>query len=130
MFEKYFPPITVYKQMTTNIQQDIDKKIEEGIYEAVLNLGVDVDKAELLKALKYDRDQYAKGYLAGRQSYLNDTDRLHEDEVLALKINTFNKIYDSFFQDMDLSVFLHNVSIYMNSYNQELAKIKGIDISD
>lgn len=67
IYEKYFPPITIYEQMV-DIQRDIDEKIENCIYEAVLNVGVDVDKEELLKALKYDREQYAKGYFAGRQA--------------------------------------------------------------
>ena len=36
--------------------------IEDAIYKSVLNVGIDVDKEELLKALKYDREQYQKGY--------------------------------------------------------------------
>lgn len=32
------------------------------IVKAVQNVGVNVDKAELLKALAYDREQYQKGY--------------------------------------------------------------------
>lgn len=57
-------------------------------------------------------------------------EQLPEDETLALKVATFNKIYDSFFRDTDLNVFLHNVSVYMNNYNQELAKVEGVDVSD
>ena len=37
-------------------------QIEGEIYKAVMNVGVNVDKEELLKALQYDRGQYQKGY--------------------------------------------------------------------
>lgn len=36
---------------------------ENGICKAVQNVGVNVDKNELLKALQYDRGQYQKGYM-------------------------------------------------------------------
>lgn len=36
--------------------------IESEIYKAVMNVGVNVDKEELVKALQYDREQYQKGY--------------------------------------------------------------------
>ena len=32
------------------------------IFKAVQNVGVNVDRDELIKALRYDRDQYKKGY--------------------------------------------------------------------
>ena len=35
---------------------------ENGIYRAVQEAHVNVDKEELLKALRYDREQYEKGY--------------------------------------------------------------------
>ncbi len=36
--------------------------MEGEILKAVQNVGVNVDKDELLKALQYDRNQYQKGY--------------------------------------------------------------------
>ena len=43
---------------------------QEGeIFRAVQNIGVNVDKDELLKALKYDRDQYDKGYNDGIRKF-------------------------------------------------------------
>lgn len=41
--------------------------IEENIFKAVQNVGVDVNKEELIKALAYDRKQYEKGYQEGYQ---------------------------------------------------------------
>ena len=45
--------------------QKILKQREENIFKAILETGVKVDKEELLKALKYDREQYKKGYIDG-----------------------------------------------------------------
>ena len=44
------------------IMSDMQVKMEGEIVKAVQNIGVNVDKEELLKALKYDRNQYQKGY--------------------------------------------------------------------
>lgn len=41
-------------------------EIDGAIYRAVLDVGINVDKAELLKALEYDRDQYDKGFEDGK----------------------------------------------------------------
>lgn len=51
----YQSPIEVF-------QTQIQSQIEGEIYKAVMKVGVNVDKDELLKALRYDRDQYQKGY--------------------------------------------------------------------
>ena len=52
------PPIEI-------IQTQIQMKMEDEIMKAVQNVGIQVDKEELLKALKYDREQYEKGYQDG-----------------------------------------------------------------
>ena len=48
---------------------DIAKKREEQQEDAILpeiyEMGVSVDKEELIKALKYDRNQYERGYRGG-----------------------------------------------------------------
>ena len=51
----YQSPIEVF-------QTQMQSQIEGEIYKAVMKVGVNVDKDELLKALQYDRDQYQKGY--------------------------------------------------------------------
>ena len=55
-------PITVFQEQ---MQMQIAKDVEGEILRAVHKVGVTVDKVELLKALKYDRDQYEKGYKDG-----------------------------------------------------------------
>ena len=52
-----------------NVARDTD----EMIYRKVLNVGVDVSKEELAKALRYDREQYEKGYADG----LKNADIVH-----------------------------------------------------
>lgn len=47
------------------IYSDIQMKLEDNVCEAVQSVGVNVDKDELIKALQYDRDQYAKGFTDG-----------------------------------------------------------------
>jgi hypothetical protein len=46
---------------------------QEGeIFRAVQEIGVNVDKDELLKALQYDRGQYEKGYDDGVEAGIRD----------------------------------------------------------
>ena len=56
----YRSPIEVF--------HNIAQKADNGIYSAVIEQGVNVDREELIKALRYDRNQYEKGYQDG----LND----------------------------------------------------------
>lgn len=58
----YESPIGLFYQETA---PKISEGIDSLICEAVLNVGVNVDKEELLKALRYDRGQYEKGYADG-----------------------------------------------------------------
>lgn len=51
----YKSPITIY-------QNQMEKKVENEIFKAIKSFHVDIDKEELLKALKYDRAQYQQGY--------------------------------------------------------------------
>ena len=47
---------------------EIQEKFENGIFEALQRFDIDVNREELLRALKYDRDQYHKGFSDGRMS--------------------------------------------------------------
>ena len=68
------------------IQQDIvrqvDMVIEDGAMKAIQRFDINVDKEELIKALKYDRDQYEKGYQDGLNvnRWIPCRERLPEDE--------------------------------------------------
>ena len=55
----YESPIT---RITEDIMKDIEKREEDYLIELVHKVGFDIDKEELAKALRYDRDQYEKGF--------------------------------------------------------------------
>ena len=52
--------------MMTDIRHQIEKQQDEEIYKAVVSVGINVDKEELIRALRYDRQQYEKGFLDGQ----------------------------------------------------------------
>lgn len=64
----YESPIEkIYGEIKTQmIQED-----ENMIMKAVRNVNINVDKDELIKALNYDRNQYAKGYEDGKNDVLD-----------------------------------------------------------
>lgn len=51
-----------YRSPIDIMQSEIQTAIENEIYKTVVNVGINVDKVELLKALTYDRNQYTRGY--------------------------------------------------------------------
>lgn len=63
--DDYIPPIKIY-------QTEMETTLESNVMSIAQSMGVDVNKEELLKALAYDRDQYAKGYEAGYKRAIED----------------------------------------------------------
>lgn len=57
--------------------QEMQAQRENQVYQAIQNIGVDVDKEELLKALSYDRNQYEKGYRAAKDEIVRCKDCRH-----------------------------------------------------
>ena len=70
----YYPPIEVHyeepvwdtmnnatEEVAANIRNDTDRMV----IGACMKVGVSVDKDELVRALRYDRGQYEKGYVDG-----------------------------------------------------------------
>ena len=72
----------------TDIHHQIVEQQDEQIYKAVLHFVPNVNREELLRALKYDRNQYDKGYADGKADatprWIPVTERLpdHKDWVL------------------------------------------------
>lgn len=58
--------------LMTDIHHQIVKKQEEDIYKAVLHYAPNVDKDELIRALKYDRGQYEKGFRDGKAAAMSE----------------------------------------------------------
>lgn len=55
----------MYKSPIEIITEQIKTNYENAIYSAVQNVGINVDREELLKALEYDRGQFDKGWEEG-----------------------------------------------------------------
>jgi hypothetical protein len=62
----------MYKSPIEVLSQSLKLEIEKGVYKAVENYGINVDKDELIKALQYDRNQYNKGYADGYSEFAFD----------------------------------------------------------
>jgi hypothetical protein len=67
--------------LITDIQHQIVKEQDEEIYRAVVHYIPNVDKEELLKALRYDRNQYEKGYADAMNSIVRCKGCKHWDEI-------------------------------------------------
>lgn len=55
----------MYEPVANFIQRRAETFIEEELLRVTQEMGLDVNREELLKALKYDRGQYEKGYEDG-----------------------------------------------------------------
>ena len=53
-----------------------EKRLEGEVFKAIQDIGVTVDKDELIKALQYDRDQYCRGFIDG---YTGDIDKMRQE---------------------------------------------------
>ena len=73
----YECPITKY---ISDIQEQIDEQIEEQLMIGIKrSIGFDINKDELIKALKYDREQYSKGYKDGKIEMLEKVKQVREE---------------------------------------------------
>ncbi|MBQ3184155.1 MAG: hypothetical protein IJB57_10895 [Clostridia bacterium] len=68
----------MYESVVRIIHDDLRIKQEESVMTVIQNLGIDVNKEELIKALQYDRDQYDKGYADGYEDAHEDIKKLPE----------------------------------------------------
>ena len=66
----YQSPIELFTTPIEMISNDCEAQSEKFVYEAIQKIGVNIDKDELIKALRYDRQQYEAGYAAGKASVL------------------------------------------------------------
>lgn len=71
--------------LVTDIQHQIVKQQDEEIYQAVLHYVPNVDRAELIRALEYDRGQYEKGYADGKADAMASIVRCKDCKHLGIK---------------------------------------------
>lgn len=122
----YESPIEMFyndtmQNIAEQIREETDNKI---VCEVKMQCGVNIDKDELIKALKYDRDQYNKGY----QDAMIDSRRtsLWCHDYVRHKIYCHNCNWEV---DYDWLPFCPNCGAYMK-YNmlqvdKEYEKLKG-----
>lgn len=59
----------MYEPIGHLVSGEMRMEVENGIVKAVKDMGIVVDKEELVKALQYDRGQYDKGYRDGIKEF-------------------------------------------------------------
>lgn len=102
----------MYKSPIEIVQTEMQAQIENGIMKAVQDVGIHVDKDELLKALAYDREQYQKGYADGRKAGHEWISAKEPPEAYSLvNIYTTKKVVDSGYFD----------GVDWRQYNDEIA---------
>ena len=103
----YKSPIEkIYGELQTQMVQEDENMVMKAIRE----VGINVDKKELIKALQYDRNQYTKGYEDGKNEVLDkiraeiikyeDDCRLSVDEYPSCKQCTDN-VFDTIYAILD-----------------------------
>lgn len=65
------------------IQKQMQLQQEEQIMKAIQEVGVVVDKEELIRCMQYDRGQYSKGYEQGKADAIKEVmTMMHEHEIV------------------------------------------------
>lgn len=76
----------MYESPINMIISKLYTDLESECMKSIQRYGFDIDKEELAKALKYDREQYEKGYTDGYKKALDD---LSEDaNEMAIEVDT------------------------------------------
>ena len=57
----------MYRSPIDIIYGQLQKQMDDNILRVVQSYDINVDKEELIRALRYDRDQYEKGYADGHR---------------------------------------------------------------
>lgn len=90
-----------YKSPIEIIYGELETKMENDTFEAIRHYDINVDKEELIKALKYDRNQYKAGYKDAlewmqRVIILNMPDiiRYSENQDAGVQIKNINDYID------------------------------------
>ena len=61
----YKSPIEMVSQIINDLNREIVKTEEEIVMRAVCDVGISVNKDDLIRALQYDRNQYEAGVIDG-----------------------------------------------------------------
>ena len=73
-----------YKSPINIISSALRNEVENNILKSIINIGIDIDKDEFVKALQYDRNQYEKGFSDATPKWIPVSERLPNDDELVL----------------------------------------------
>ena len=83
----------MYESPINIITGQIKTNYEDAIYSAVQNVGINVDREELLKALEYDRGQFEEGFKEGEKYILRHIRNLLPEWLYTAISDTLIYIY-------------------------------------
>lgn len=92
----------MYESPINQILGEMQTTYENECMKAVQSVGFDVNKEELTKALKYDREQYSKGYSDGYAKAIDEfAERMKElNECGEISVFGWNRIIDEIAEQM------------------------------
>lgn len=73
-----------YKSPINIVSSALRNEVENNILKSIINIGIDIDKDEFVKALQYDRNQYEKGFSDATPKWIPVSERLPNDDELVL----------------------------------------------
>lgn len=91
------------EKICDEIQTQMVQEEENIVMKAIREVGVNVDKEELIKALQYDRNQYTKGYEDGKNDVLDKIRAEIEEEYGDYDICEWFEDYD--YEENDISEY-------------------------
>lgn len=89
----------MYKSPIETIIGEMKMQQEGEICRVVQEVGVNVDKDELIKALQYDREQYDKGYSDGYKDAVKEFAEKLKTEIAGLEVKSPNITYKCGIED-------------------------------
>ena len=92
----------MYESPIKVIQGELETQLEGEILKAVHRVGVTVDRDELIRALRYDREQYQKGFDDAREDavvVVRCKDCVRYDMGVCLKIYSDGNVHPEAWQE-------------------------------
>ena len=116
----YKSPIEILNSFSDSLTQRFVEETDKLVLTAVYNIGVKMDKDELIKALEYDRNQYEQGYEDGKAEALHDFKIWLANEYFTFgRINTIPELLGFLdTQETHKEVWNHVVT-YVSDYIQK-----------
>lgn len=81
---EYDSPIRLFYQTVDNIKEQVKGSCDQAVYQAVLNVGVDIDKDKLEQAIHQDRERYEEAYRRGYAKAQEDIIRYMDERFPGL----------------------------------------------